>query len=292
MHPQGLHFWGASAPEHPLCSLIPFPRPISRGHGCSVLLFSPAPTSPGAAPRKGRFSPGTTTLWGGPSSSPAVMMSSIFFHTLYCSEPRYLATSRTIPEGTASGSSAVQAILGQGQRMEMGHGWRKGPSWVSWHLPGVLAGASSPAPHISQTFLSPQEGGESPQKDPSTKSPQYQGFNASSKTCNAALFLHVCHPMRHPGRCLALGTPSTFFCRRTQTQRGHVGMGTRLGQRPHSAARQETPLCPREGMRGVLSRPEHPVSPGRGCGGDRDLPALAVLVGLKEKETPGIRLRF
>lgn len=81
-----------------------------------------------------------------PGSSPTVMVSSIFFHTLYWSDPRYLATSRSIPEGTASGSSAVQAILGQGLTMEKRSGWGSQHPVVqlelpnsTWHLPRLFS---------------------------------------------------------------------------------------------------------------------------------------------------------
>lgn len=136
-------------------------------------------------------------------------------------------------------------------------------TWLGLLVPCVLAAASAPAPHISQTLFSPQHGGESRQEGPSTKSPQHQGFNASPKTRNAALCLHVCPPILPGGTqgcCLALGTPSTSCCcSSTRTRRGHVGTGTHLGQTPHPAARQETPLSPREGKWG-LSHPEHPVT--------------------------------
>lgn len=116
--------------------------------------------------------------------------------------------------------------------------------------PCVLAGVSPPAPHICQTLLSPQEGGESRWEGP--KSPNHQGFKASPKTCNATLCLHVCPPILPGGTqgcCLALGIPSTCFCWSTQTWRGQAGTGTRLGR----------DFTPQPGRRPCSA-------PGRGCG--------------------------
>lgn len=89
-----------------------------------------------------------------------------------------------------------------------------------------------------------------------------------------------------------LGDPQYLLLPENPDPEGTRGYRNSLGAETSLCSQAGDPIMPQGAMRGVLSRPEHPVSPGRGCGGDRDLPALAVLVGLKEKETPGIRLHF
>lgn len=163
------------------------------------ILVSPAPSEAGttapapAAPFKGCSRP----FWGAPptspGASPTVMLSSIFFHTLYCSEPRYLAVSISIPEATASGSSTVQAILGQDGA---GSGWRQGVWGGSFGNFGFLQGFSYQHPAFSPPGLgagAEQEKVLPPRKVPTPKIPPvpffpYRGFNAS--TPRAAMLLH------------------------------------------------------------------------------------------------------
>lgn len=64
-----------------------------------------------------------------------------------------------------------------------------------------------------------------------------------------------------------LGDPQHLLLLEHPDLEGTGGYGNSLGQRLHSAARQKTLFSPREGMWG-LSHPEHPVSLGRGHGGD------------------------
>lgn len=132
--------------------------------------------------------------------------------------------------------------------------------------PCVLAGASPPAPHISRTLLSPQEGSESPQERPSTKIPPTSGFSCFPQDlqyCFVSARVPPHPARRHPGVLPGLGDPQHLLLPGHPDPDGTHGYGNSLGAETSLHSQAGDPVQPQGGDVGAQP-PRAPCVTGQG----------------------------
>ena len=163
--------------------------------------------------------------------------------------------------------------------METRRAWRKGPGWVSQH-PAFWQGLPHQHPTPPKPCSHPRRVEIRAGRIPIPNPPTTGVLNLPSRPATLLLRVRACAPAwRHPGVLPGLGDPQHLLLPEHPDAEGALTTGTRLGQRSHPAAGQQTrrrgagvaqppqaPCVTEEGMR----RGPGPTCACGSCGSERE----------------------